>query len=121
MKSLQKFFLILISFCLFFNVAIGRTWNFDFTHHSSKESSFLKTSQIKKSNILIDFDFETSAEEGFQEETDSDDGEFNYLVSSPFEFSFDYFKRKQKSCFSQMELRNSLKVPLFIKFRNLRL
>ena len=82
---------------------------------------FLKISQIKKSNILIDFDFETSAEETLQEETDSDDGEFIYLLYSPFEFSFDSFVRKQKSSFSQIEPRNSLKLPLFIKFRNLRL
>ncbi len=95
--------------------------NFEFTHHSSKESSFFKISQIKKSNILIDFDFETSAEETLQEETDSDDGEINHIVYSPFEFSFDSFLCNQKLNFSEKETRSSLKLPLFIKFRNLRL
>ena len=121
MKSFQKFFLILVSFCLFFNITIGRTVNFEFTNRSSKESSFIKISQIKKSNILVDFEFETSAEEGLQEETDPDDGEFNYLIYSPFEFSFDSFLCNQKLQFSDNETRSVLKLPLFIKFQNLRL
>lgn len=119
--NFKKFVLILISFCLFFNVSIGSDWNLEQSNHTFKVSPFLKISQIKKSNILIDFDIETSVEEVLEEETDSDDGEFSYLVYSHFEISFDSIKRNQEKLFSNHENKISLKLPLFIKFRNLRL
>lgn len=121
MKTFQRFLLIVISFCLFFNVSKGKPLNFDFTHHSSKKSSFLEIPQIKKSSILIDYNLETIAGEGLQEETDSDDGDFNYIVYSPLEFSFGSIVSNRKLSFSHTETWNSLKIPLFIKFRNLRL
>ncbi len=121
MKIFQKFFLILVTFCLFFNVTLSRTWNADFTQNPSEENSFLKYTHLKKSNIFIDFDIDKSIEESLQEESDTDDTEFNCIACNPFEFSFDSFINNQKLLFLVNQSRSTLKLPLFLKFQNLRL
>lgn len=70
MRRFPKLILILISFCLFFNVSLSKTRNLGDITHRTKTNSFFLKNEIKKSNIPIDLNFETLTEEAFQEETD---------------------------------------------------
>lgn len=121
MKSFQRIVLISVSLCLFLNVSFARTFNSGFKNQLKKNASLLHVTKLKKSNLLLDFDIETFAEEALQEESDSDNAEFNLNYHSPFEFSFDSFVNDQNIRFSTNEPKHVLKLPLFIQFRNLRL
>ena len=121
MKSFQRFVLLLVSLCLFFNVALGLTLNLGSKSQVSKKVSSLQMTNIKKSNNLLDYDIETLAEELLEEESDSENIDFNCLIYRPFEYSFNSLINGQKIRLLANESGDLLKVPLFIQYRNIRL
>lgn len=121
MKSFQRFILILASLCLFFDVTFARTISYTFKTQTTSKSSSFNITHLKKSNILSVFDIDADAEEGLEEETDSEDIPYDYLGYHRIEFSFSKLINKQKVEYLDKRLFSSEKIPLFIQFRNIRL
>lgn len=121
MKKIRKLILLFVSLCLFINVTYVGFLNNDLKNFSNKKSSLFQITNVKKTNFIVDFDVETIAEEALQEETDSDNIQFNFLFFNPFDFSFDSLNDGTKVKIAYLKKSDNCKLPLFIRYQNFRL
>lgn len=121
MKIIQKSVFLLVSLCLFFNATIAKTFSIESKKITHKGFLPLEIKKVEKSNILIDFDLENSAEPASEEESDSDEIQFDLVLYRPFEYSFEFLDISHlKKRYDSNQL-NSCKLPLFIRYQNFRL
>lgn len=116
MRRFQKLVLILVSFCLLFNVALSKTRNLGDITNRTKSYSFFQNNEIKKSNILFDLDFETLTEEAFQEETD-ESAPFKKFSGSDFNSVNHIHKKIVPVGFFNSDFHNYLNFSCFVSQR----
>ncbi len=121
MIRFRRYTLLLVSFCLFINVTLSGVLNLGYKSFSLKKSTLVQITNVKKTNILVDYDVETIAEEALQEETDSDDIQFNYIIFKSFDYSFDTYNLGSKANIFFLDKTEFYKLPLFIRYQNFRL
>ena len=121
MKRIRRFILLLVSLCLFFNVTFAGALNLGSKSFSHKKSTSLQITNVKKTTILVDYDIETIAEEALQEETDTDNIHFDYVLFKTFDFSIDSIIFGKNIHFKNVKQADLYKLPLFIRYRNFRL